>query len=54
MPRRKKSTNVGRVIGVDVEAELRQEIDYDRFAWALLQYCRLKMESEANGERSEL
>ena len=46
MARSKKSTNKGRVIGVDVEAVLRDEIDYDRFAWALLQYCRLKIEAE--------
>jgi hypothetical protein len=46
MARRNKSTKAGRVIGVDVEAELREEIDYDRFAWALLQYCRLKIEAQ--------
>jgi hypothetical protein len=46
MARSKKSTNKGRVIGVDVEAVLREEIDYDRFAWALLQYCRLKIEAQ--------
>ena len=45
MPRSRKSSKQGRVIGVDVEAELREEIDYDRFAWALLQYCRLKLEA---------
>jgi hypothetical protein len=46
MARSNKSTKRGRVIGVDVEAELREEIDYDRFAWALLQYCRLKIEAQ--------
>lgn len=46
MARSRKQTNAGRVIGVDVEAELRDEIDYDRFAWALLQYCRLKLEAQ--------
>jgi hypothetical protein len=34
---------------VDVEAELRDEVDLDRFAWALLQYCRLKIEGQENG-----
>ncbi len=46
MPRRQKSKKAGQVIGVDVEAILRDEIDYDRFAWALLQYCRLKLEAQ--------
>lgn len=49
MARSKKLTNKGRVIGVDVEAVLREEIDYDRFAWALLQYCRLKVEAQEKG-----
>ena len=52
MARSKKSERAGRIVGVDVEAILRDEIDYDRFAWALLQYCRLKIEAEnkeANG-----
>jgi hypothetical protein len=46
MPRSTKPKKTGRVIGVDVEAILREEIDYDRFAWALLQYCRLKIEAQ--------
>jgi hypothetical protein len=46
MARSRKQSGKGRVIGVDVEAELREEIDYDRFAWALLQYCRLKLEAQ--------
>jgi hypothetical protein len=29
-----------------VEAELRDEIDWDRFAWALLQFCRAQIEAE--------
>jgi hypothetical protein len=49
MPRNQKPTKPGRVVGVDVEAELREEIDYDRFAWALLQYCRLKLEAREKG-----
>jgi hypothetical protein len=46
MARSRKSRRAGRVIGVEIEAELREEIDYDRFAWALLQYCRLKIEAQ--------
>lgn len=40
-----------RLTGVSVEAELRDEIDWDRFAWALLQYARLLVENEATKER---
>jgi hypothetical protein len=52
MPRRKNAKP--RLTRVRVEAVERDEIAWDRFAWALLQYCRIKMESEANGEQSEL
>lgn len=46
MPRRNtKPSRPGRVTSVVVEADLRDDIDYDRFAWALLQYCRLKLEA---------
>jgi hypothetical protein len=38
---RKKTTNRKRLQRVSVRAELRQEPDWDRFAWALLQYARL-------------
>lgn len=48
MARSTRLKKAGRVIGVDIEAELREEIDYDRFAWALLQYCRLKLEAQEN------
>jgi hypothetical protein len=43
MPRQRKPTKQ-RLTRVEVEADLRDEIDWDRFAWALLQYCRLKIE----------
>jgi hypothetical protein len=45
MPRRKK-IGKRRLERVSVEAEERDEIDWDRFAWALLQYCRLQVEAE--------
>lgn len=40
MPRKRKSTRK-RLERVSVRAELRSEPDWDRFAWALLQYARL-------------
>jgi hypothetical protein len=40
MPR-KKTTNRKRLQRVSIRAELRQEPDWDRFAWALLQHARL-------------
>lgn len=36
---------------IEVEAEPREEIDLDLFAWALLQYCRHKIE-RGEGEDS--
>jgi len=46
MPKKRKYT---RITAVEVEAEPRDEVDHDRFAWALLQYCRLKIEAEEKG-----
>lgn len=40
MPRKRKPTKQ-RLQRVSVRAELRQEPDWDKFAWALLQYARL-------------
>jgi hypothetical protein len=40
MPRKRKTTRK-RLERVSVRAELRPEPDWDRFAWALLQYARL-------------
>jgi hypothetical protein len=40
MPRKRK-TNHQRLKRVAVRAELRDEPDWDRFAWALLQYARI-------------
>lgn len=45
MPRR-KNIGKGRLTRVSVEAEIRDEIDWDRFAWALLQYARILAERE--------
>jgi hypothetical protein len=50
MPRKRKSTRK-RLTGVSVRAETRDEPDWDRFAWALLQYARiLSANQAANGK----
>jgi hypothetical protein len=41
----------GRCLRVDARPELRAEPDWDRFAWALLQYVRAQRE-EADRQRS--
>lgn len=53
MPKRRKPGKK-RLTRVSIEVEPRDEINWDRFAWALLQYCRIQKESEANEEQSEL
>lgn len=40
MPRKRK-TNRQKLQRVSVRAERRDEVDWDRFAWALLQHARL-------------
>ncbi|MGE5281083.1 MAG: hypothetical protein ACM3N0_01945 [Chloroflexota bacterium] len=45
MPQKRKPTRK-KLTRVSVEAEPRDEIDWDRFAWALLQYARLLAESK--------
>jgi hypothetical protein len=42
MPKRKPTRQ--RQLRVEVEAEPKNEIDLDLFAWTLLQYCRIKIE----------
>ncbi len=46
MPQPKK-IGKKRLTRVSVEAERREDIDWDRFAWALLQYARIVADSEA-------
>jgi len=46
MPKNQKPTRKQRLTRVSVEAEERDAIDWDRFAWALLQYCRTQIEAE--------
>jgi len=45
MPSNRKPTRP-RLTRVHVEPEERDEIDWDRFAWALLQYARILVEQE--------
>ena len=45
MPKR-KTVQKKRLTRVSVEAEERDDIDWDRFAWALLQYARVLAERE--------
>jgi hypothetical protein len=45
MPSRKK-IGKKRLTRVSIEAEARDDINWDRFAWALLQYCRAQIEGE--------
>jgi len=49
MPRQKK-IGKKRLTRVVVEAEPRDEIDWDRFAWALLQHCRSVIESRESNK----
>lgn len=45
MPRKRKTTRK-KLERVRVRAERRQEVDWDRFAYALLQHARLLSEQE--------
>lgn len=43
----KKSTKRKRLERVSITAERREKPDWDRFAWALLQYARIVAQGEA-------
>jgi len=43
----------GRCLRVDARPELRAEPDWDRFAWALLQYVRVQREEAERSHREE-
>ena len=49
MPRMRKNTRK-RLQRVSVRAELRNEPDWDRFAFALLQYARILSAEKAKGK----
>lgn len=50
MPRESKATK-RRLERVSVRAERREKPDWDRFAWALLQYARIVAQGEASKGR---
>lgn len=41
MPRRNKRTNNTRLARVSIRVEPNEPVDWDKFAWALLQYVKL-------------
>jgi hypothetical protein len=52
MPQKRQPTRK-RLTRVSVEAERREEPDWDRFAWALLQYARILANSQNEGEKEQ-
>lgn len=52
MPRKRKSAKP-RLRRVSVRAEARSEPDWDKFAWALLQYARLLSANETNTNKTK-
>jgi hypothetical protein len=50
MPRKRKTTR-GRLQRVSIRAEKREEPDWDRFAWALLQYTKIVSARQAAAKR---
>jgi hypothetical protein len=52
MPR-KRTTNRKRLQRVSVRAEVRDEPDWDRFAWALLQHARLLSASKQASKKGK-
>lgn len=46
MPRKNRKTPRPRLQRVSIRAEHRTEVDWDRFAWAVLQHARVVQERE--------
>ena len=46
MPRKRKNPARKRLERVSIRAERREQVDWDRFAFALLQHTRILMEQE--------
>jgi hypothetical protein len=48
MPKKRK---IGKktVTRVAIHVVPQDQVDWDRFAWALFQYCRIQMDQEADG-----
>jgi hypothetical protein len=51
MPRKKK-TNRRKLERVSIRAERREQVDWDRFAYALLQHARILSEQPTKAKRS--
>lgn len=51
MPRKRKSTRK-RLERVSIRAERREEPDWDRFAWALLQHARILSANKPNSGKA--
>jgi hypothetical protein len=47
MARSRKTNPHRRLDRVEAEADVRDQIDWDRFAWALFQYARVLVENES-------
>jgi hypothetical protein len=52
MPRRRKSTK-RRLQRVSVRADRREQVDWDKFAWALIQHVRLQQQAAKKGRNGE-
>jgi hypothetical protein len=52
MPQKRKPKRK-RLARVTVMTEPRDEVDWDRFAWALLQYARVLVENQGAEEQAE-
>lgn len=52
MPRKKK-TNRQKLQRVSVRAERRDEVDWDKFAWALLQHARILSANQQKGGKTK-
>lgn len=47
MPRKRKPTKK-RLKRVSVRAERREQVDWDKFAWALIQHVRIQQQAAKN------
>lgn len=47
MPKKRKTIRKKQLSRVSIEVEPRDEIDWDRFVWALFQYCRIQLDNES-------
>jgi hypothetical protein len=52
MPRKRKSTKK-RVQRVSVRAERREQVDWDKFAWALIQHVRVQQQAARKEQRRD-